>query len=163
MSNKFFHIWSNLQAREQMTIVVGGTVVLVTACYLMFSGVWATRSLLVQERTELIEERQWMQEQVALAEQLTNNCRESQFLALGNPELLELLASRNQLVLANFSENSISNVATYSMRIESVDGNSILSFIHQSACQGFNLANVQINKSDSESLYSGQVEFSHEG
>ncbi|MDG2090917.1 MAG: type II secretion system protein GspM [Gammaproteobacteria bacterium] len=163
MSDKFLQFWSNLQAREQMTIVIGSTLVIATALFLLFSGLWEVRTSLIQERTELIEEREWMQEQVVLTEQLTNNCRESQFLALGNSELLELLASRNQLVLANFRESLINNGTTYSMSVESNDGNSILSFIHQSACQGFGLANVQINIGDSESSYSGQVEFSHEG
>lgn len=163
MSHNFFHKWTNLQAREQLVIVLGSAIVLVTACYLLFSGLWTTRSLLVQEREKLIEERQWMQEQAVLAEQLTNNCRDSQFLALENSELLELLASRNQLVLTSFRESLNNNAATYAMSVESNDGNDILSFIHLSACQGFNLANVHINISDSGPSYSGQVEFSHEG
>ena len=82
MSDKFLQFWSNLQAREQMTIVIGSTLVIATALFLLFSGLWEVRTSLIQERTELIEEREWMQEQVVLTEQLTNNCRESQFLAL---------------------------------------------------------------------------------
>jgi hypothetical protein len=98
-----------------------------------------------------------------LAEQLMNSCNESQFLALGNTELLELLANRNQLILESFRENFVNNSATFSLRIESHDGNSILQFIHQSVCQGFTLAKVEIQKVGPESSYSGEVEFSYEG
>ncbi len=155
--------WSNLQAREKMTIIVGSALVLVTACYLLFDNLWTVRSSLLENESALIEERDWMQEQSVLAEQLNNSCIENQILTLGNTDLLELLASRNQLVLESFRENSINSEATYSLRVESTDGNSILRFIHQSACQGFSLANLQINKSESEPYYLGQVEFSHEG
>ncbi|PCJ42763.1 MAG: hypothetical protein COA71_04480 [SAR86 cluster bacterium] len=163
MSGKLFQAWSNLQDREKMTIVAGSILVLVTAGYLLFDALWTTRSLLIQNRVTLLEEREWMQEQAILAEQLINDCRGNQILALENSDLLELIASRNQLVLESFTENLTNNEAVYSMRIESNDGNSVLRFIHQSACQGFTLAHVQIEKSESESLYSGQVEFIHEG
>ena len=163
MSDKFLHFWSNLQGREQITIIIGSTTVLAAAVYLLFSGLWSTHVSLVKERTELIEEMQWMQEQVVLAEKLVNSCRENQVLALGNSDFIELFASRNKLVLANYKESLINNKVAYSMLIESNDGNSILNFIHQSTCQGFHLANMKISIGESESSYSGQVEFIREG
>lgn len=163
MISKISQSWSTLQSREKMTVVIGSVIVIVTALYLLFSGLLTARNELVEARRELIEERQWMQEQATLAGQLVNSCSESQFLALNNTGVLELLASRNNLVLANFRENFSSNNPSYSMGIESTDGNNILSFIHQSACQGFNLANVQIDKNVPELSYTAQVEFSHEG
>jgi len=163
MSLRYAQFWSNLQTREKRTILVGSALVLVTACYLLFDNLWTVRSSLLQSKTAFVEEKEWMQEQSILSEQLNNNCRENQILALGNTELLELLASRNQLVLESFREGSANNSATYSLVLESSDGNSILRFIHQSACQGFTLANVEIKKEVSESNYSGEVEFSHEG
>ena len=155
--------WLNLQAREKMTILVGSALVLVTACYLIFDNLWSVRSSLLENEAALIEERDWMQEQSVLAEQLNNSCIENQILSLENTALLEFLVSRNQLVLESFRENLANNEASYFLGVESTDGNSILRFIHQSACQGFSLANLQINKSETEPYYSGQVEFSHEG
>jgi len=163
MSSRQFNFGLNLESREKITFLVGAALVLLTACYLLFDNLWATRTYLIEGREALIEEADWMQEQAILSGQLNNSCLENQILSLGNTDLLELLASRNQLVLANFRESLINNEARYSLAIESTDGNSILRFIHQSACQGFSLANVQINKSESELYYMGQVEFSHEG
>lgn len=163
MNNRLAQFWQNLQTRERMTILLGGALVLVTACYLLFDNLWTDRSLLLETRAALIEEREWMQEQAALSEQLNNSCTENQILTLSNTDLLELLAIRNQLALESFTETVIDRDARYSLSLESTDGNNILRFIHQSACQGFSLANLQINKSDSEPYYLGQVEFSHEG
>ncbi len=163
MISKQVQFWQNLQASERKTIIVGVLLVLVTACYLLFDSVWEDRSALLENKSLLLDERVWMQEQAALSAQLNNSCVDNQILTLANTDLLELLASRNQLMLDNFRETAVSGGATYSLSVESIDGNSILRFIHQSACQGFSLANLQINKSDSESYYLGQMEFSHEG
>ena len=163
MTGRLALFWHNLQASERMTILIGGALVLVTACYLLVDNLWTERSLLRETKAVLIEEREWMQGQAVLSEQLNNSCSENQILTLSNADLLELLASRNQLALESFTETIIDRDARYSLSLESTDGNNILRFIHQSACQGFSLANLQINKSDSESSYLGQVEFSHEG
>ena len=163
MRAKVFQCWSNLQDREKMTILIGSILVIGTACYLLFSTLWTTRSSLTREKAALIVESGWIQEQAALTEQLINNCRENQFLALDNKDLLELIASRNQMVLDSVIENISNNEASYAIRIESNDGNSILRFIHQSACQGFTLSYVEIDKSESKSFYIGELEFSHEG
>ena len=163
MSSRKMQFWSNLQAREKITILAGSALVLVTACYLLVGNLWTVRSSLLESKAVLIEESNWMQEQAALAEQLNNSCLDNQILTLENTNLLELLASRNDLVIQSIRENSLNNEATYSLGLESTNGNRILSFIHQSACQGFSLANLQITKSDSELYYVGQVEFSHEG
>jgi len=163
MSNKLLQFWSVLQTREKITVLSGATLVLVTAVYLLFNGLWTSRSALMQDRTALIEEREWMQEQSAVAERLVSNCRDNQFFALTDSDLLELLASRNQLVLENFRQRPANGEIMYSMEIESMDGNSILRFIHQSACQGFSLTNVLIDRSEQATSFTGRLEFNHEG
>ena len=80
MSGKLLQFWSVLQTREKITVLSGATLVLVTAVYLFFDGLWTSRSALMQDRTALIEEREWMQEQSAVAERLVSNCRDNQFL-----------------------------------------------------------------------------------
>lgn len=163
MSSKLFLFWSALQAREKLTVLTGIFLVLVTAVYLLFDGLWTSRAMLLQDRSALLEEMEWMQEQSAVAERLATSCRENQFLALADDDLLELLASRNQLVLENFRQRPANGEIIYSMQIESINGNSILRFIHQSACQGFSLTNVQIGRNESETAFIGRLELSHEG
>ncbi len=163
MRAKVFQSWSNLQDREKMTILIGSIVVIGAACYLLFTTLWTTHSSLTREKVALMVESGWIQEQSALAEQLINNCRTNQFPSLDNQDLFELIASRNQMVLDSVIENISNNEASYAIRIESNDGNSILRFIHQSTCQGFTLSHVEIDKSESESFYTGELEFSHEG
>ena len=139
--------------------MAGCFLVVATAMYLVFAHAWSSRTLLLQEKAVLLAEQSWMQEQSMLAEQLLNNCRDNQSLALGQSEVLDLLATRNLLQLGSISASG----ARYSLRLESDDGNNILRFIHQSACQGFVLTSVQIVKAESADAYSGQVEFRHEG
>jgi type II secretory pathway component PulM len=161
MSVKVFQFWSALQTREKITVLTGASIVLLTAIYLLFDGIWSTRASLLQQKAALMEERGWMQEQAQIAGRLSSACRENQFLALADIDLLELLASRNQLVLNDVRQGSANGENTYAMQVDSMEGNNILRFIHQSACQGFVLANISIEKSETES-FSGRLVLSHE-
>tara|TARA_R110000772_G_scaffold264509_5_gene385136 strand:- start:278 stop:766 length:489 start_codon:yes stop_codon:yes gene_type:complete len=159
LRDKIVHSWGTLQHREKVIILAGFSVLAATAVYLVFASAWSVRTTLLQEKTALLAEQNWMQEQSTLAGQLLNNCRDNQILALGQNELLDLLATRNLLQTGTISSSGTS----YSLQVESADGNNILRFIHQSACQGFILTSVQIDKAESSDHYSGQVEFRHEG
>ncbi len=157
--------WLGLQLRERRTILLGAALVIITAIYLLLDSIWNTRAMLIADRTALLEESLWMQEQAELAEVLGTSCRENQILALENRELLELLASRNQLNMTSFSEaentaNAGRNI--YNLRLEGASGDSILSFLFHSACQGFTLASLQIDKTTGVEQYTGQLELSNE-
>lgn len=155
---KLMQLWSALQQREKITIGSGTILVLLTALYLIVADIWAERSTLLQERTALLAEQMWMLEQSGLAEQLLNNCRDKQILELPETDLLELLASRNQLQLTVLQAGG----TNFALQLGGADGNDILRFIHQSACQGFMLTSVQIEKGESGANYTGRVEFRHE-
>lgn len=151
-------LWARLQRREQITVLAGGLLVLLTAIYLLFAGLWETRAELLGQQTDLLEERAWLEEQSQLAMQLSNSCRENQILALGGRELVELLASRNQLRLETVNING----ADFSLRLSAENGDNVLRFIYQSACQGFALSGLQIDRTDTDS-YLGRLEFRREG
>lgn len=159
MMAKLLQYWFALEHRERVTIVTGFLLVLMAAGYMLFDRLWVQRSALVQERDELMAEAAWMQEQAELAERLINSCSETQLLSLPPEELIELLATRSSLNVQNMDSNG-SEIA---LQLSTADGNSILQFIHQSACQGFTLNAVQIQQEATGSTYLGNVEFRREG
>jgi type II secretory pathway component PulM len=157
--NRILELWQGLEQRERTTICAGSLLVLLTAVYLLFDGLWTQRAALLQDRNALLAEASWMQEQAELAEQLVNACPESQLMPLPPDELIDLLATRSRLNVQNMNRNG----STYAMQLRAGDGNSILQFIHLSACRGFSLSAVQIQQDAASSAYLGNVEFRYEG
>ncbi len=156
---KLLQHWFALEHRERMTILAGSLLVLMTAVYLLFDSLWVQRTALMQERDGLMAEAAWMQEQAELAERLVTGCSESQLMSLPPEELLELMATRSRLNVQTMESNG-SGIA---LQLSSSDGNSILQFVYQSACQGFRLSAIQIQQDATGSNYLGNVEFRREG
>ncbi|MAY02368.1 MAG: hypothetical protein CMQ38_05235 [Gammaproteobacteria bacterium] len=158
MADKLTQFWSALQQRERRTILAGALLILLAALYLIFDSIWVTRSALMDERADLLAEQTWMQDQAELAVQLQNNCRDLRIMSLAARERLNLLVNRNNLTLQNLRVND----DNYSFELRTEDGNNILQFIHHSACQGFSLSALTINR-EAANAYLGRVEFHHEG
>ncbi len=158
MTEKLVRVWAGLQAREKVIILLGSALVLVTALYLVFSTNLELRKNLLEQRAALMLEQEWMQEQVLLVRELNNSCANMQILPLAPKELIELLASRKQLQIESLALSDQS----LSLQLSAQNGNTLLSFIHESSCQGFNLIEMQVENLDSDLDYMASLEFRYE-
>ncbi|MDC0598261.1 type II secretion system protein M [Gammaproteobacteria bacterium] len=150
--------WVSLQQREQRVILAGVSIVCVAMMSLFFSTLLQTHNNLREQQKNLQTELLWLQDQAELAARLNNSCSVKQLSTAPGNEILKVLAERNQLTLIRLNESGSQN---YRLTSRASEGNNILRFVHQSACQGFELLNISIKAgTEEQTQFEGQMEFS---
>ena len=146
--------WSQLSAREQSIISVGVALVLIAAVYLLINGFLQDRSQLLEQQQRLAEEADWLREQVAVIERLSNNCPVKQLAQIPESELLNLMVNRNSLSLQSLNIDGLK----VNMQISGQDGSALLRVVHQLACEGFQAEQFTMNGGAGSSVFTASLE-----
>ena len=159
--NRLDNAWKGMRQRERQVIVAGVYLLLVTALYLCFSGLWMTRQKLTEQIERLDHEMLWGKEQAVLAEKLDNSCARSTFTDLSGRELVLQLITKNRLKVLSLSALGASS-QNYALLVEALNGDDVLRFGHDLTCAGFYLQGFSISESadDEVALFDGELHFS---
>ena len=144
---------SGLQPRERQLLLAGIVMLFFTVIYVALSPIMEKHDKLVDQSNQLKTDRQWLQQQRAVAAKLPNGCGNREMQQGSDRDNLTKLVRRNQLRLGQIRD--LNN--GFELRFSGADGNRILRLSHQVACAGFNVQSLKVERSSLE-LLEGSME-----
>lgn len=140
--------WGQLSAREKGFVGGGAGLLILGLFYVMLLPAWDRYAELSKEKERLEDDFLWLEEQAEVVARLANNCPKRAMQTGSGSTVLGRIARRNRL-----PANELKDLGDdrYSMIIEGLEGNQVLRFVHQSACEGFALKHLTIVRSSAES------------
>lgn len=131
---------ANLEIREKRALKIGALVVAVIIIIMSILPKWEFYSLIKNQRDVLKENVIWLQEQRDLVAELANNCSSIRQQKDDFKADVTQMVGRYQLVVESAEEKD--NVI--SMTVSGSKSNQLLKLMHQIACRGYILGDLEI-------------------
>ena len=131
---------ANLEMREKRALKIGALVVAVIIIIMLILPKWEFYSLIKNQRDVLKENVIWLQEQRDLVAELANNCSSIRQQKDDFKADVTQMVGRYQLVVESAEEKD--NVI--SMTVSGSKSNQLLKLMHQIACRGYILGDLEI-------------------
>lgn len=131
---------ANLEIREKRALKIGALVVAVIIIIMLILPKWEFYSLIKNQRDVLKENVIWLQEQRDLVAELANNCSSIRQQKDDFKADVTQMVGRYQLVVESAEEKD--NVI--SMTVSGSKSNQLLKLMHQIACRGYILGDLEI-------------------
>ena len=146
---------ANLEMREKRALKIGALVVAVIIIIMLILPKWEFYSLIKNQRDVLKENVIWLQEQRDLVAELANNCSSIRQQKDDFKADVTQMVGRYQLVVESAEEKD--NVI--SMTVSGSKSNQLLKLMHQIACRGYILGDLEIEtKADDLSKITATLE-----
>jgi len=146
---------ANLEIREKRALKIGALVVAVIIIIMLILPKWEFYSLIKNQRDVLKENVIWLQEQRDLVAELANNCSSIRQQKDDFKADVTQMVGRYQLVVESAEEKD--NVI--SMTVSGSKSNQLLKLMHQIACRGYILGDLEIEtKADDLSKITATLE-----
>ena len=131
---------ANLEIREKSALKIGALVVAVIIIIMLILPKWEFYSLIKNQRDVLKENVIWLQDQRDLVAELANNCSSIRQQKDDFKADVTQMVGRYQLVVESAEEKD--NVI--SMTVSGSKSNQLLKLMHQIACRGYILGDLEI-------------------
>lgn len=131
--------FANLEAREKRALKIGTLLLVATVTIMLVLPKWEAYSLVKEQRDALRTDLVWLQEKRDIVAELANNCQSVRHQKDDFKADLTHLVSRNQLKVVSIEEKE----NFISMAVSGSKSNQLLKFMHQIACQGYMLGELQ--------------------
>lgn len=151
--------FQELQPREKLFLIVGVAVVVMVVSVKLLFPIWQNHSQLMQQKDALEADLTWLQAQRDIVGKMTNSCPPQRLQQQSAREILTQLARRNQVQM----DSLVDKDNKFLLNAEGEDGNRLLQFMYQSACYGFVVEKVKINRGDNSTRFGIVLEISRAG
>ena len=141
--------WRAMQPRERRTLIAGVAVLSIAGYYLLLQPLVHNNKRLLTSQAHLHGSNQWLLEQRPLLERLHNSCPRSAVQGEGKlpKKVVSDLARRHGLSVSERHQGAGQPMV---LQVDGKDGNRLMHFIYQLACNGYQLQTLNLRSDPSK-------------